>query len=266
MRYRLGFSSNKDSSSVYIECSIRKPGVKHPVREIIKRFGKKKDLLAKDPAALQKIQEEVDRMNLNCEGRKLLSTPTSLELLSKDLSELLQRQTLDPSAVFCTRSAGYLILRRLYDELKLDAKFDYIATKGSFKYDLAEIAKELILLRILAPSSKRRSSIEGPERYLGMEFDNLNQIYKALDVLCANKSDIIRYWNRQISKLVPDRDTSICLYDITTYAFESTDQDALRDFGYSKDKKFNEVQVVMGLATDKQGLPLDYGVQCLRQG
>ena len=94
MRYRLGFSSNKDSSSVYIECSIRKPGVKHPVREIIKRFGKKKDLLAKDPAALQKIQEEVDRMNLNCEGRKLLSTPTSLELLSKDLSELLQRQTL----------------------------------------------------------------------------------------------------------------------------------------------------------------------------
>lgn len=260
MRYRLGFSSNKDSSSVYIECSIRKPGVKHPVREIIKRFGKKKDLLAKDPAALQKIQEEVDRMNLNCEGRKLLSTPTSLELLSKDLSELLQRQTLDPSAVFCTRSAGYLILRRLYDELKLDAKFDYIATKGSFKYDLAEIAKELILLRILAPSSKRRSSIEGPERYLGMEFDNLNQIYKALDVLCANKSDIIRYWNRQISKLVPDRDTSICLYDITTYAFESTDQDALRDFGYSKDKKFNEVQVVMGLATDKQGLPLDYGL------
>ncbi len=58
--------------------------------------------------------------------------------------------------------------------------------------------------------------------------------------------------NQQVGS---DRDTSICLYDITTYAFESTDQDALRDFGYSKDKKFNEVQVVMGLATDKQGLP-----------
>ena len=43
--------------------------------------------------------------------------------------------------------------------------------------------------------------------------------------------------------------------------FEEYHQDALRDFGYSKDKKFNEVQVVMGLATDKQRLALDYGLQ-----
>ena len=71
-----------------------------------------------------------------------------------------------------------------------------------------------------------------------MEFDNLNQIYKALDVLSvrikATSSDT-ESSNQQA--WFPDRDTSICLYDITTYAFESTDQDALRDFGYSKDKK-----------------------------
>lgn len=90
--------------------------------------------------------------------------------------------------------------------------------------------------------------------------NNLSHVYRALDVLCEHKSDIIRYWNRQIGKQVPNRDISICLYDMTTYAFESTDQDALRDLGYSKDKKFNEIQVVMALATDKQGLPLDYGL------
>ena len=85
-------------------------------------------------------------------------------------------------------------------------------------------------------------------------------MYKALDVLCANKADIINYLNKQLSKRIADRDTTACLYDITTYAFESTDQDALRDFGYSKDKKFNEVQVVMGLATDSRGIPLDYAL------
>ena len=63
MRYRLGFSSKLDNSSVYIECSVRKPGINHPVREIVKRFGKKKDLLAQDPLALEKIQKEVDELN-----------------------------------------------------------------------------------------------------------------------------------------------------------------------------------------------------------
>ena len=41
----LGLVQNWENSSVYIECSVRKPGVNHPVREIVKRFGKKKDLL-----------------------------------------------------------------------------------------------------------------------------------------------------------------------------------------------------------------------------
>lgn len=260
MRYRIGFTSKHENSSVYIECSVRKPGVKHPVREIVKRFGKKKDLLAQDPHALEKIQHEVDEMNSKCESRRLISSPTSLTTLNADLSELLEKTSADKNAVFETRSAGCLILQRFYDELKFDAKFDYIAKTSSFKFDLSKIAKDLVLLRILNPCSKRRSSIEEPQHYLGVDSNNLSHVYRALDVLSEHKSNIIRYWNRQIAKQVPERNTALCLYDITTYAIESTDNDALRDFGYSKDKKFNEVQVVMALATDKQGLPLDYGL------
>ena len=260
MHYRLGFSSKLENSSVYIECSVRKPGVNHPVREIVKRFGKKKDLLAQDPLALEKIQQEVDEMNRNCKGRQLVSSPSSLKSLNSDLSAFLEQQSLDKRAVFETQSAGCLILQRLYDQLKFDAKFDYIKKCSQFQYDLAKITKDLVLLRILTPASKRRSSIKGHRHYLGIDLDNLDHIYKSLDVLSEHKTDIVRYWNRQIGKEVSERDTSVCLYDITTYAFESTDADSLRDFGYSKDKKFNEVQVVMALATDKDGLPLDYGL------
>lgn len=260
MHYRLGFSSKLENSSVYIECSVRKPGVNHPVREIVKRFGKKKDLLAQDPLALEKIQQEVDEMNRNCKGRQLVSSPSSLKSLNSDLSAFLEQQSLDKRAVFETQSAGCLILQRLYDQLKFDAKFDYIKKCSQFQYDLAKITKDLVLLRILNPASKRRSSIKGHRHYLGIGLDNLDHIDKSLDVLSEHKTDIVRYWNRQIGKEVSERDTSVCLYDITTYAFESTDADSLRDFGYSKDKKFNEVQVVMVLATDKDGLPLDYGL------
>ena len=260
MHYRLGFSSKLENPSVYIECSVRKPGIRHPVREIVKRFGKKKDLLAQDPLALEKIRQEVDEMNRNCKGRQLVSSPSSLKTLSADLSELLEQQSLDGQAVFESRIAGCLILQRLYDQLRFDAKFDYIKKCSEFQYDLAKITKDLVLLRILNPASKRRSCLVGPRHYLGIDLDNLDHVYKSLDVLSEHKTDIIRYWNRQIGKEIPERNTSVCLYDITTYAFESTDADSLRDFGFSKDKKFNEVQVVMALATDKDGLPLDYGL------
>lgn len=155
----------------------------------------------------------------------------------------------------------------MYDQLKFDAKFDYIKKCSQFQYDLAKITKDLVLLRILNPASKRRSSIKGHRHYLGIDLDNLDHIYKSLDVLSEHKTDIVRYWNRQIGKEVSGRDTSVCLYDITTYAFESTDADSLRDFGYSKDKKFNEVQVVMALATDKDGCPWTMAyIRAIRRG
>lgn len=260
MHYRIGFSSKKESASVYIECSVRKPGVNHPVREIVKRLGKKKDLLEKDPNALEKIQLEVDEMNRGVQGRKIVSTPATLENLNSELAELMQNQSLMKDARFDNRCAGYLILKSIYDELNLDYKLNYISKDAAFKYDLAKITKDLVLLRVLNPASKLRSSVHGPAEYLGFSSDNVNHIYKSLDVLCRNKSAIVDYVNKQFGKQVPTRNTAVCLYDITTYAFESTDQDALRDFGYSKDKKFNEVQVVMALATDQQGLPLDYSL------
>ncbi len=47
-------------------------------------------------------------------------------------------------------------------------------------------------------------------------------------------------------------------FDVTTLYFESTEEDELRKFGYSKDQKFHSVQVVMALATTQDGLPIGY--------
>lgn len=42
------------------------------------------------------------------------------------------------------------------------------------------------------------------------------------------------------------------LYNVTTFSLESVKADSLRDSGFSKEGKFNEVQVVMGLLLDYQ--------------
>ena len=48
------------------------------------------------------------------------------------------------------------------------------------------------------------------------------------------------------------------VYDVTTFYFESFDSDELRARGMSKENKTNEVQVVLGLLADGEGIPIDY--------
>lgn len=52
----------------------------------------------------------------------------------------------------------------------------------------------------------------------------------------------------------------VVFYDVSTLYFESIKSDELRDFGYRKDGKFNEVQIVLGLLVDTQGMPLGFDV------
>jgi transposase len=49
-------------------------------------------------------------------------------------------------------------------------------------------------------------------------------------------------------------------YDATTLYFESVIQDEIRDFGYSKDGKFNQVQILFCLLVTEKGLPVGYEI------
>ena len=65
--------------------------------------------------------------------------------------------------------------------------------------------------------------------------------------------------NQQLSRKM-DRSLSVAFYDVTTYYFESVAADDLAKFGYSKDNKVNQVQVVMGLLIDQAGIPISYSL------
>ena len=49
-----------------------------------------------------------------------------------------------------------------------------------------------------------------------------------------------------------------CFFDVTTLYFESFEKDELREYGFSKDCKFNQTQVVLALVTNYEGHPLSY--------
>ena len=59
-------------------------------------------------------------------------------------------------------------------------------------------------------------------------------------------------------KITPKQSIDLLFFDVTTLYFESQKADELRNFGYSKDGKKGEVQVMLALATTSNGLPIGY--------
>jgi transposase len=50
----------------------------------------------------------------------------------------------------------------------------------------------------------------------------------------------------------------VVFYDVTTFRFENIRKDTLRDFGFSKENRVNEAQVILGLLIDRTGRPIGY--------
>ena len=117
------------------------------------------------------------------------------------------------------------------------------------------LLQDIVLMRIAEPCSKFKS-----QRLLSSRFSrthDLDAIYRMMDKLYPKISEIKVKTFQRAQKLIPET-IDILFFDCTTLYFESTEVDNLRKFGYSKDHRFNTTQVVLALATNRDGLPLGY--------
>ncbi|WP_408633929.1 IS1634 family transposase [Mycoplasmopsis anatis] len=86
-----------------------------------------------------------------------------------------------------------------------------------------------------------------------------NSFYRSLDYIALNQEQILKNVNNKIVETYK-RDISIVWYDSTTSYFETFDRKGFKKPGFSKDGKFKEDQIVIGLVTDSNGIPLHYKV------
>ncbi len=114
----------------------------------------------------------------------------------------------------------------------------------------------MVLQHLLEPISKL-GTFNYQDRYAKLPRLKLQNLYRSLDILSENKDQVEEhlFW-KNYNPL--NTTVDIVFYDVTTFAFESVNSDGLRDFSYSKDNKYNEVQVVMGLLIDSRGCPIGY--------
>jgi transposase len=115
--------------------------------------------------------------------------------------------------------------------------------------------RDVVLSRLVYPCSKRGTQ-QKLAKHFGKEHD-LNSIYQMMDQLYPKISQMKQMTFLKTKSLFPDK-IDLLLFDVTTLYFESVEVDELRNFGYSKDHRFNTTQVVLALATNQDGLPVGY--------
>jgi transposase len=155
----------------------------------------------------------------------------------------------------------------LWRRLKLDAFFDGAMAPGREEIPWSVMACILTLARFCAPSSELHiaESWYGKtalEDILGVAPDKVNddRLYRALDALLPHKDALFRHFQKVYGELFGTA-FDLLLYDITSTYFEGQgagNPQAKR--GYSRDKRFDCVQVCIALVVTPEGLPLTYEV------
>ncbi len=157
-------------------------------------------------------------------------------------------------------------VRHLWDELGLQGLFETIGTEAGLSWSLADAVFAMLAGRLIDPASKRRTHrwiVEDVVAPDGFSFPTLEQYYRALDVLAAHKDVVERHVYTGVCDLTNLNLTLAC-YDLTSSYLEGDPSPKARfpskAFGYSRDKRGDRPQVVIGLLTSGDGIPIAHHV------
>lgn len=156
-----------------------------------------------------------------------------------------------------------LILEKMFERLGINECLKGIQDEHQqIRYDFCKSVFTLVASRFVRPSSKLWIFDNLLERFYPEKVDHqmpLHVLYRTLDLLVAHKDEIETklYWKRQD---LFSREIEVIFYDLTTLRFESVREDMgqLRRFGYSKEKRNDCTQVVLGLLLDSEGIPIGF--------
>jgi len=153
------------------------------------------------------------------------------------------------------KNLGYAALLKIYYSFGLMQFLTNASRKHKFDFNVNSIVCLLVISRILSPGSKKKA-FEGKGRFFERFDFELVDIYRSLSFLASIDKDVQRQINNAIAASSP-RDTSLVYYDVTNFYFEISEEDDFRKKGYSKEKRRDPI-VQMGLAMDRDGIPLHY--------
>lgn len=189
----------------------------------------------------------------------LLKRNSSLEDVISKLSEVIEIKN-----IFDVRHCkseklhnfGYVVYKKLWKAFTLDNMLQNMQQRSKATFDFNNACLLMAINHLLNPHSKL-GVYNNQSIYAQYQEVDLNHLYRSLDILSEHKEELeskLFEINCNFYKMKVD----VVFYDVTTFHFESVIKDDLKNFGFSKANKINEVQVVLGMLIDCEGRPIGY--------
>lgn len=154
---------------------------------------------------------------------------------------------------------AFYVVGKLWESLEIGKTIEAAARAEERNVPLERAVFVMVANRCLAP----RSKLGCYERWMSRDIYfpegrriSLHHLYRAMDFLSEHKSEIEEalYW--RLADLL-SLDVDLIFYDTTSIHFEVEREDEeLRRRGYSKEKRGDAPQVVVGMAVTRDGYPV----------
>jgi transposase len=155
-----------------------------------------------------------------------------------------------------------LVAKALWEQLELTPKLARLLPSQSVGYDFPVAILAQVLNRLMAPRS-RLALLQWLEGVYLPELEEhplqLHQLYRSLGVLARGKERLEEALFVQLRDLL-SLEVDVVLYDVTSTYFEGHRGPEQAAHGYSRDKRPDCRQVLLGLVTTRDGLPIGHHV------
>jgi len=152
---------------------------------------------------------------------------------------------------------GAYLLRKLWERLGLEKMLTQTLRGREFVSPVEWAIFSMVANRALAPDSKR-----GVEEWVredvalgNPEPISLQHLYRAMDFLLEHEEAIQKEVFFATADLF-NLEVDLLFFDTTSVYMECEEEEGIRRYGHSKDKRPDLPQVVIGLAVTKEGLPV----------
>ena len=203
---------------------------------------------AGDPATEEKIRKMAESLIKASEGIQLLN-------LAEDLR-----------AEYGKEYGPYLVFSRLFKELGMESILKSALSEVETDFDVTEALFNMMLNRLTDPGSKRQLTLWEQEVEGAQQF-GVHQYYRALDHLIDHKDEIEKsvFFNQRD---LFHTELDIVMFDTTSLVYygdgsneeEKPSDEQLLDYGFSKARRSDLKQVVVGVIMSKEGIPLGHEV------
>lgn len=226
-----------------IEKGYRDPVTKKSRNKTIKSIGWLDELKKEYSDPIEHFKEIARQMSEDEHARRKVQIEIDLE---ENITE----------GVNNIKNFGYAVPMKVYHELGIDEFLKAKMIREKFDFNTNSIMILLVMSRILYPGSKKKAFDERDRFFERFDF-TLDDVYRALTHFDKISEDLQRFIHGRVRERYGS-DTSIVYYDVTNYYFEITKPDELRKYTKNAKQKRAKPVVQMGLAMDKDGMPIHY--------